>query len=459
MAAPTTADLTPFVAHRGLDSVNSPAPGGFIGGSLRRSEDSETIGGRLRPSLRQTFRLALLSVDRALVPGSVSLVLRCRAQKSDSTNVLTADPIALIEEASSLWVREVKLSVNGVTISRHDRSDVVRHVVDRYFSTSKLDQSETHRQLNPDTALTTTAGTPITADIFKHDQILDDLPFELIRPLDDLPLFGSNDSHLPGWNTVKIEVTTTSNPQNLFRTDATVAASPFLVVEDMLVRYSTVKMEDSVAASMRLAAAAGNAEFNGTQWSAIQLTPTIPAGATTYRSSIENTFSSIPDVVLFSAFPSATFEPPADSFKVSQHPMLKSFINLSELKFVSGGEALRDYPRLSGIGGKIQLLEALKESINTEGGDQKGTGSKADKSCIQGDVFVREPGTGLVPLVFRNWHEMLAEIPVPVSIRIDAKLADPAAAGAPVEVVPFMISAVRHRWALSPVSGATRLVL
>jgi len=442
--------------HRGI-VANDPVAAGVEAGSERQATAfGATIGARLTPSLERSFLLNTLVFNNAIVPGSVFLNMRCKAYQYNGVDISTATPIALIEGCSSLAFRGIKMYVNEVLVSRLQRADVVRHVVDRTFNATKGLDLEAYRQLNSDHGIVEDAATPAVTDIFKHGMIEDGQSFLLTRPLDDLPFFADGDTYLPGWNTVKVDVETTSDPQNLFRTDGTITEAPYLFVEEMFITYTTAKILNDHALKLREAAIGDRASFSTTEWNAQSLAPHIDAGATSWESSSQALYDVTPNMVLFAMFPTATFTPSIDSYKDSQHPMIRSWGNVSDIRFNDGGGGvLQRYNKTKGVGGKIDIMNNFTKAIDLTAGVGGSTVGTRTKSAMEPYNFVREPGTGLIPLVFKNWLERDNTQSTSLTISMAADLNDEVG-GAPVAAIPYLISATSVRWNLSPISGATQ---
>jgi len=441
------------VRHSAI-SANGPVSTGIVAGSEREgTTQADTIGARLTPSMTRSFVLNELNFDNALVPGSVFLNMRCKAKTSAGADVGTNDPIALIEECSSLAFRSLELKLNTVTVSRMERADVVRNVVDRVVTSALLSVAG-YRQLNSDNEITRTVNNPPTADIFKHDMIVGGKSFLLTRPLDDLPFFAEGDAYLPGWNTVNLKVTTTSDPQNLFRTDNTIADAPYLYVEEMFITYTTVMMEPEEASKLLAAANAGQASFGTLEWGEQALTPQIPAGATSWKSSVAAVFDVVPNMVLLAMFPTETFNPPADSFKTALHPMVRSWANISEVGFKSGATPIQTYARTNGVGGKMEILNGLTKMIDQNAGISGSSSGIRAKTVVEPHVFMEEPGTALIPLVYKNWGSREDVRSRSLSLNAYTAMND-LPGGAPLEVTPHMISVTRVRWNLAPQALAT----
>lgn len=450
---------TSVTAHPGIDSLNSPDVVGVMPGSIRVMEDTRIVSGRLNRSTTFNFSMSALALEGALVGSETCLVMSCKAKKDNGTDVLLADAITLQEEASNILWRDITLKVNGKSISKHTRADVIRHSVDRLHGSDRQLGSTQDRQLSNDSSLLAPVAV-LTTDPFYDSMIHDGQRFELIRPLDDLPLFARGDSLVPGFNTISIRAVTTPDPQSLFKTDGTITESPYLEVEQVSLRYSMVLLEPVVARELQTLSASGKLELTGDLWSATELTPRIDPGAKNWNQGVSTAFNTAPDVAYFMAFPQSSFIPPANSFSSSLHPLTHTWSAMSEFRFTDGnGQDLRDYKNIDGIGGKVQLIKEMRKAVAHAGGMNDGTGSLANSSGVQPETFVLEPGMGVVPLVMRNWAEKNTHLTKPMSIRIQAQLNDPISAGAAEAAQPFLVSKSRHRWVLSTTPGETRIVL
>jgi hypothetical protein len=455
------ADEPTVKAHSLLDKINSPEVVGVVPGSLRVREDVRRIDARLQTGQQFNFDASSLDLQGALVGSKCDLIVVARAKKSDGTNVLNTDPISLREEASNIIWRDITLLINGQEVSHNVRADVVRHMMDRFHQNSReFERSHTaYRQLNKDDELTSPAGTP-EQSIFKEEMIRDDGRFELIRPLDDLPFFAEGDSLIPGFNTIQIRALTTSEPQTLFKTNNTITSSPYLLVEEVKLRYTTVKLDPAIAQELQSMAAGGELEMNGSLWSAVNLTPRIDAGARRWTQGVATAFGTVPDITYFVAFPESTFIPPANAYSQSQHPLLHTWAAMSDIEFTSGsGEEIRHYRDAEGVGGKVKIIHEARKSVADQGGMNNGTGSLADPCAVDPTTFVLEPGVGSVPLYMRNWAETDTHKIKPMTMRIRADLNDPGFTGAPENAQPYIISKSRHRWVISPTPGATKIIV
>jgi len=439
--------------HPSLDSINSVDVAGVKPNSLRYDEDVIRVDARLKTSQQFNFDLSALSLSRAIVGHTAQLIVTCSVKKSDGSAVAFADPISLREEASSMVWRDITLTINGVEISHGIRADVVRHFVDRFHQNSRLLGLTNHRQLGPDNNLLIGPGLAETG-IFKKDMIHDGARFELLRPLTDLPMFSEGDSFIPAFNTVRIKATTTSDPQILFKTDGTIAASPYIQIEEVRLRYATVELEELVAQSLQQSSAAGELEITGSLWAATNITPRVDSGARSYRQGTATAYSTSPDLVYFALFPESSFIPDTTAYRTGRHPMERVWAGMSAVTFrTGGGEAIRAYRDIDNIGGKVKLLQAARESIASQGGMVEGSGSLADVGAIADDEYVAARGTGAVPLMFRNWAELNTHKINPLTLRVEATLVSTEASQ------PYLISKTRHRWVLSTVPGATKLVV
>lgn len=447
--------------HPLLDTLNSPEVAGVVPGSLRTSEDVVRVDARLRTNQQFTFSPNELSNDGALVGSHCELVVVGVAKKSDGTDIGATDPISLREEASSLVWRDIALIVNGVEITHAPRADIIRHVIDRYHQASRQTSPSLteYRQLGNDSQITAAAGTP-EAGLWKEEQIRDGLRFELIRPLDDLPMFAAGDSLIPGFNVIQIRAQTTSEPQALFKASVGQPSSPYILVEEVKLRYTSVKLEQPIAQELQQLSAAGELEINGNIWSANNLTPRIEAGARRYTQGVAVAFGTVPDVAYFMAFPESTFVPPLDAYESTQHPLLHTWAAASQMEFIDGSShTLRQYRDLENIGGKTKLLHEMGKALASQGGVIPGTGALSDVHAVSPTTFVLEPGLGAFPLIQRNWAEMDTLPITPISIRVRVDLNDPVSTGAPENAQPYLVSKTRHRWVLSTTSGGTKLIV
>ena len=115
--------------------------------------------------------------------------------------------------------------------------------------------------------------------------------------------------------------------------------------------------------------------------------------------------------------------------------------------------------KLSGVGGKVQLVTEMAKSLANQGGVTAGTVALGDVAAVDPNSFMQEVGTAAVPLYMRNWGEQKTHSATPISLRVEAKLADPAYAGAPATAQPYMVSKSRHKWVLSTTPGGTKIIV
>jgi len=447
--------------HPLLSNLNSPDVTGVVPGSLRVREDVRRINARLQTSQQFNFDASPLSLDGALVGSRCELVAVCTAKAHDGTDITSTDPIGLREEASNIIWRDLTLVINGQEITHNVRADIVRHVLDRYHQGSRLTTPSLteYRQLGADSELVSPAGV-LETGMFKNDMIYNSSRFELIRPLNDLPFFAEGDSMIPGFNTIQIRALTTSEPQALFKTTSAVTDAPYLVVEEMKLRYTTVKLEAAIARELQSLSAAGELELTGSLWSAVNLTPRIDAGSRRWIQGVATAFGTTPDLAYFMAFPEVSFIPGIAAYSDGAHPLQHTWAALSDIQFTSGsGEEIRHYRNVDGIGGKVKILQETKKSLSDQGGVVADSGALGDVCAITPQVFVAEPGLGAAPLYMRNWAETETHAITPMTLRVQTDLNDPAYSGAPLASQPYLISKSRHRWVLSTTPGATRIVV
>jgi len=457
----TATNLGGVRIHPALDNINSLDVRGVIPGSLRYVDKPIRLDARLNTAQDFTFDLSPLAFDRAIVGHQTKLVISCTAKKSDGTDILPGDPISLREEASSLVWKTIQLTINNTVISQGNRSDIIRHFVDRFHQTSRLtgEGLTVSRQLGTDGNIILAAGVPETG-VFKQSMIQNGARFELTRPLTDLPMFAPGDSFIPGFNVVSIKASTTSSPQTLFKTSVAIDESPYIKIEEIRLQYATVGLEKLTAINLQKAGATGTLEMSGSLWTATNITPRIEAGSYSYNQGVASAYGTVPDVVYFAAFPEESFIPATDAFKNGRHPLIRTWCAMSDFTFEDGGgDTLRRYINLEGVGGKTKLIDSAKDSLSDQGGIHDGTVALGDVCAIEPTFYVSEPGTGAVALAFRNWGESSTHKIEPISIHVRATLNDPATFGAPLAAQPYLISKIRHRWLLSNEPSVTRLII
>jgi hypothetical protein len=319
-----------------------------------------------------------------------------------------------------------------------------------------------YRQLNND-ALISSLPAALEPGIFKQDMIWDGKRFELVRPLTDLPLFAEGDSLIPGFNTIQVRATTTAEPQSLFKqtTDsATTTGVPYLLVEELKLRYTSVRLEPAIAQELQALSAAGELELAGSLWSATNLTPRIDAGARTWSQGVATAFGTVPDIAYFMSFPESTFIPPASGASTSKHPLQHTWSNASDIQFLTGtGEEMKHFRNIDGFGGKVKLLQEMKASLADQGGMVSNSGALADVCAVDGGQYVLQLGVGATPLYLRNWAETETHGIQPMTLKIRADLNDPVSNGAVENAQPYLVSKARHRWVLSTTPGATRIIV
>jgi hypothetical protein len=451
--------------HPLLAKLNSPDVVGVVPGSLRVREDVRQINAQLQSSQQYTFDASSLSLDGALVGSRCELVVVARAKSGAGINIPASSTIvSLREEASNIVWRDITLVINGQELSHSVRADVVRHTIDRYHQSSRLSvpSMTEYRQLNNDREISSATGT-IEPGIFKQDMIWDGQRFELVRPLTDLPLFAEGDSLIPGFNTIQVRAITTSEPQSLFKAtviEENANGPPYLVVEEVKLRYTSVRLEPAIAQELQALSAAGELELAGSLWTATNLQPGISMGAKSWSQGVATAFGTVPDIAYFMSFPESSFIPPANGASASKHPLQHTWSAASDVQFITGtGEEMKHFRNIDGYGGKVKILQEMKASLADQGGMVSNSGALGDVCAVDGGQFVLQLGVGATPLYMRNWAETETHSIQPMTLKIRADLNDPISNGAAQNAQPYLVSKARHRWVLSTTPGATRIIV
>lgn len=440
-----------------LLAANPPLTDGIIPGSTRdviTTLDS-TNGSKLRRNKKYSnVAIQELSGNRATLGGQATLVIRGVAKKFDGSDIVDADNISLREEAATLMWQHLEIKVNNTPLNSCERADVQKHVIDRTYVAGDRAAGLTrdsvpyaYRQYGPDEGLEEANVTTF----FKRDIITDGKTFELERNIDDLPLFGPWGGIIPGFLSVTIDATLTSNPAIAFISPAAATAqAPFIEIEAIELRTRTVGIVDEVAKQLEAMWASGELTMDVDTWSARQIPPEIAVNTSNYTSDTALAFSSVPDVISLVQFKTETFNPSEPVWEKA-HPLLQSWNGIKRMDILNKGECIKTWTDLDRT--RSPAFKSVWEALETSAGNHDNTLAAWTKSSLNNILFNQDVGTGSLTTSFRNWGDRFAHDIVPMDLRFRATF-DSAAS---VQAALYAVTKIRHKWRFSAVSGGTQL--
>lgn len=437
-----------------LLAANPPKEDGIVPGSVRSvvKRVDGTNGAILRNN-QEYYSIAIqeLAGDRATLGGQAEIVIRCRAQKTGGGDIIAADNISLREEAPTLIWKRLQLKVNGVPINSCQRSDIVRHFIDRTFSSSCRNSKDAdrgpydYRQYGADANIRDF----VVSTVFKKTIIQDGKTFELIRPLDDLPLLGAWGGVIPGFMSMTLDATL-GDPASVFVANSGEFLNPpQLVLESIEVRTRMVRLEPSIAKALEDMWASGELTMNAETWTTTQIPPQISAGSTEFTSDTALALNSAPDILAIVMFPKDSFTPSDPSWE-ADHPLLQTWNNLKEFTIKQQGECIKTWNYLDKS--KTSAHTSVVEALETASGTHSGTGAPWQKDTLDSLSFV-SGFTGSLVLAFRNWMERSPHDITPMNLDFHAIFDS-----TPENVSLYAIHKILHQWNFSSVQGATRIV-
>jgi len=401
-----------------------------------------------------TVDTTTIGQDMGIVGYKSFIKARVFVTKNDETGVSGPD-IKMRTDLGALLFDSISMSVNGnESFAQSGRYDgMKRHLIDRYFSgPQKNNHALRYKFIDDDESFTHQPGNPIDHDKNNgpdplQNGIANKLPFDIIRTLDDMPLMGYVDAPIPGYNTLRFSLKSTSVPSTLFDCDGAIIAPPRMFLIKLEMWFFLEHLEPSISLNIKEHMIKDGQPYNTDEWQIIQAPEPLLVGATSWNSG-NITYTTFPDFIGIAIFPSATLGGIGNAYK-NQHRYLKNWQGLSQAIVYMGGNPIRTYTDLSGVISKGQFLHELSNLISIP----KGSGfddntSYLGSSGMDINYFLNDGGgTGMIWMNFRNFNTANTFPTTPISLTINMLFADPAfPTGVVANCNVYVIAKMRKRY-------------
>lgn len=311
-----------------METFNTINPNSLIYSDIKTSG---TIKGTRKKHVLEVFGPSIGNVQmttpftysvpgkRILLGGECFIEAECTATLDDNSNITTTN-VLLSQEAPAILFDEISLKINGVGLEgTGSDSGIRRHIYDRFDYSDNGDRLGglyKDRILDQDDHLNKTHAQLLSKDLhFISDRILNGNTFSLTRPIDDLPLFGRNDSAIPPSTVLELFITTTNNPSQIFSSDATIVASPKLIIKKLRLHLVTEEITSSTKSAIDALLSTSGVPMD-TVVRVSRPLGTIASGTVAPSSgALIIPTTTHPDLIMYILFESSNFQPATDAWK------------------------------------------------------------------------------------------------------------------------------------------------
>ena len=307
------------------------------------------------------FSVTNTALNRLIIGSKCYLRFRCTATQADGNNIPSAsNDYELREEVGSLIVRNVNFKFGGVSVHDDSNAHVTRHFYERLTKPNacRLAGEDRDRYIYEDSGFS--VRTEVEQKFPGYDSIINGREFHIVRPLTDVTFFGEMDSPIPASIPLYLQFNLSSQPETMFKTGSTIAASPLLNIIDIQLLVYSVEVTDAVASAYNEKLRNGTLTAMADSWGNRFLSNSIQAAATVYNSNETLPLDAIPDIIGVAFFPNASFSP-NEGFH-GDHPLRTDWLNIENIQLNVYGNTVRTYNNLgtnNNFTTKVQLIREL----------------------------------------------------------------------------------------------------